>query len=70
MWFKITGKSGKTILWYMIAHRSAEKPSKIVADLALIALSESRTSSADLLRELCEVAIMALPVEADLATGG
>jgi len=23
---KITGTSGKTILWYMIAHRSAEKP--------------------------------------------
>jgi len=64
------GTSGKTILWYMIAHRSAEKPTKIVADLALIALSESKTSSADSLRELCDVAIVALPVEADLVRKG
>jgi len=68
---KIIGTSGKTLVWYMITHRSAEKPSKIVADLVFIALSESKTSSADSLRELlCEVVIMALPVEADLVRKG
>jgi len=67
---KITGTSGKTLLRHMIAHRSAEKPSKIAADLALIALSESETSSADSLRELCEAAIAALPEEADVVRKG
>jgi len=65
---KITGTSGKTVLRYMITHRSPEMPSVIAADLALMALSE--TSTTDSLQALCEAAIAALPEEADVVRRG
>jgi len=65
---KITGTSGKTVLRYMITHRSLEMPSVIAADLALMALSETSTTNS--LQALCEAAIAALPEEADVVRRG
>lgn len=56
---------------HIITHRSAEKPSKVAADLALVALSQSETSSCtNSLKDLCEAAIAALPAEADVVREG
>ena len=64
------GSSGKILLKYLITHRSSEAPSKLAAELSLMAMSSSLADVAASLRHLCEDAIAALPQEADAVRKG
>ena len=64
------GSSGKILLKHLITHRSSEAPSKLAAELSLMAMSSSLADVAASLRQLCEDAIAALPQEANAVRKG
>ncbi|THH14303.1 hypothetical protein EW146_g6012 [Bondarzewia mesenterica] len=62
----ITGTSGKTLLRYMLDHKSDEMPEEIAQKLSLTALSEED----HMLEKLCGEAVAELPEEAEVVRRG
>ncbi|EPQ58946.1 Glutamyl-tRNA Gln amidotransferase B subunit [Gloeophyllum trabeum ATCC 11539] len=66
----LTGTSGKTLLRYMLDHRTQEMPSQLARDMSLLALPADADNGTSELEGWCREAMDALPSETAAARQG